>query len=281
MLEQGLYENIRAAYSFICHNYTGPDNEIFLIGFSRGAFTARCIAQFIHDVGLLTKESLLYLLPLFDAWKDSMTGEMKESRDTKSIFEMAGLESPVILERQEQLHLNVRITACAVWDTVSALGLPMLGGLPQPAPRKLKFVNSELCPNIENAFQALALHEHRRPFRPIPWSAPKGTHQKLKQCWFLGFHGDVGGSGNAPALSHLSLVWMMAQLRPFLNFKISNLWTLVRGIEKPFGGWASHQRTIHKELDVPGLLNVRWRWETFGKSATGKTNDGHCSSCSH
>lgn len=61
---QGLSENIRNAYSFIANNYSEGD-EIFLFGFSRGAFTARSVAGFIDGVGLLTKAGLPYLAEVF------------------------------------------------------------------------------------------------------------------------------------------------------------------------------------------------------------------------
>ncbi|KAK0127424.1 hypothetical protein ONS96_006965 [Cadophora gregata f. sp. sojae] len=67
-LGKGLSRSIRAAYSFICLNWSSCKDEIVLIGFSRGAFTVRCVAQFINDVGLLTKSGLRHLPKLFRAW---------------------------------------------------------------------------------------------------------------------------------------------------------------------------------------------------------------------
>lgn len=65
----GLSKGIRAAYSFISLNWSGPEDEIVLIGFSRGAFTVRCVAQFIQEVGLLTKSGLRHLPKLFQIWR--------------------------------------------------------------------------------------------------------------------------------------------------------------------------------------------------------------------
>jgi hypothetical protein len=122
----------------------------------------------------------------------------------------------------------IKITACAVWDTVSSLGLPVL------PTRRLDFVNSDLCGNIEYAFQALSLHEHRRDFRPVVWNGRRDQHNqkgtagsgtKLKQCWFLGYHGHVGGGGEEEqdVFSHFTLVWMMAQLADLIRFDASKL----------------------------------------------------------
>lgn len=61
---EGLSHNIREAYAFLAHNYSDGD-EIFLLGFSRGAFTARTIAGLIGNMGLLTKEGLPFLPIVF------------------------------------------------------------------------------------------------------------------------------------------------------------------------------------------------------------------------
>ncbi|KAK5007097.1 hypothetical protein LTR28_005689 [Elasticomyces elasticus] len=60
----GLAEIVREGYEFISTNYV-PGDEIFLIGFSRGAFTARSIAGLIGEVGVLTKSGLPYLSEIF------------------------------------------------------------------------------------------------------------------------------------------------------------------------------------------------------------------------
>lgn len=157
-------------------------------------------------MGLLTKAGLLHLIPLFKSW-------------VKSDFE----EFKTILTKDNVLRGEIRIKACAVWDTVGSIGKPRIAIFSQPGPKHLEFVNSELCPNIDNAFQALALHEHRRPFRPILWQSAPAT-QNLKQCWFLGFHGDVGGGRTDGALAHFPLVWMIDQLKDFLDFDVKSLW---------------------------------------------------------
>ena len=73
---EGLAENIREAYNFIANNYHRGD-EIFLIGFSRGAFTARTVAGFIDCIGLLTKEGLPYLPEIFEDWEHRMNPNYK------------------------------------------------------------------------------------------------------------------------------------------------------------------------------------------------------------
>lgn len=60
----GISENIREAYAFLCANYVNGD-DIVLLGFSRGAFTARSIGGMISDLGLLTREGMEYFYPIF------------------------------------------------------------------------------------------------------------------------------------------------------------------------------------------------------------------------
>ncbi|KAI0889563.1 uncharacterized protein GGS22DRAFT_148610 [Annulohypoxylon maeteangense] len=254
---RGLYENICEAYSFLCHNYSHEDDEIFLVGFSRGAFTVRCVAEFLNDVGLLEKRGMMNVLEVFKLWEvkikvHSLCGWGRRLKPSPAELLQQKIND---LEGKGALRRNIKVKACAVWDTVSSLGIPMPWFIPQPGPRKLKFVNSHLCPNIEHAFQALALHERRRHFLPIVWKlAPEAQHNTekiipdrigqdtgdigadvrrhqaaqpggtvLKQCWFLGCHGDVGGGNQEAGLSHISLIWMLSQLNPFLSIGIENL----------------------------------------------------------
>ncbi len=73
----GLAENIREAYSFIAHNYA-PGDEIFLLGFSRGAFTARSIAGLIGTIGLLTKIGLVDFYAIFKDYENAWNKHYKD-----------------------------------------------------------------------------------------------------------------------------------------------------------------------------------------------------------
>jgi uncharacterized protein (DUF2235 family) len=53
----GVDDNIRSAYQFIAQNFV-PGDEIYLFGFSRGAFTARSLAGLITPCGILFRHSL-------------------------------------------------------------------------------------------------------------------------------------------------------------------------------------------------------------------------------
>jgi uncharacterized protein (DUF2235 family) len=63
---QGLDENIRLAYEWLVENYNDGD-EIFIFGFSRGAFTARSLAGLVAFEGILKAGSPVGLTELLTA----------------------------------------------------------------------------------------------------------------------------------------------------------------------------------------------------------------------
>ena len=73
----GIAEHIREAYSYICANYVDGD-EIILIGFSRGAFTARSVAGMIGDLGLLNRDGMEYYYPIFKDMENWRTPGYKD-----------------------------------------------------------------------------------------------------------------------------------------------------------------------------------------------------------
>ncbi|KAH8588897.1 hypothetical protein B0O99DRAFT_677108 [Bisporella sp. PMI_857] len=232
MTGRGLSKAIREAYSFICLNWSSKADEIVLIGFSRGAFTVRCVAEFMDKVGLLTKSGLRHLPSLFKMWKHLKNGEdSKESEDLekrcKTFLEWGELR------RGEK---EVQIEACAVWDTVSAVAFPMPAHVPQTSRRRYRTVGESIPKNIKLAIQALALDETRRHFKPMVWDERKKLeHQKLIQCWFAGNHADVGGGNKDMTLANISLAWMIGQLTDKIHFDQNNLWaiTTTRSWSKP------------------------------------------------
>jgi hypothetical protein len=192
-IKTGIENNIREAYSFLCLNYRNDEDEIILIGFSRGAFTVRALAFLINQVGLLKREGIRFLHDVFEAWSEqSCKNDLLDS----------------VMEKVEWLklrHYPVKIQACAVWDTVAALGRG-----------RLDFVDETIPACVEQTIHALALNEERSQFEPLLFHRDKG--QSLKQCWFLGSHSDVGGGNKKLGLANISLAWMMAQLKDLVYF---------------------------------------------------------------
>jgi Uncharacterized alpha/beta hydrolase domain (DUF2235) len=191
----GLSEHIREAYAFIANNYRQPTHndpapdEIFLLGFSRGAFTARSIAGFIGYVGLLTSKGMDYFYEIFKDYENAGLGSRYKSpfpnipfKGKPSMGDPAGkkLYQDKLVERG-LTRLNIPIKVVGVWDTVGSLGIPTISWidklhLPFPSNKELLFYDTKLDNmDIEYAFQALALDEMRWSFPPAVWELPPGS----------------------------------------------------------------------------------------------------------
>ncbi|KAL9616599.1 MAG: hypothetical protein Q9160_008544 [Pyrenula sp. 1 TL-2023] len=214
---RGISFNVRNVYTFICLNFSHPDDEIYLVGFSRGAYTVRCVASFISSIGLLTKDGLVHLHSLYKHWHKNWASLAGDKWPLQP-------GNPVIrLQAHGMLRRPIKVEACAVWDTVSALGIPIPFGLPSITYDKLVFVEKTIPKGLKNAFQALALNESRKDFRPVLWpEASSSTKCNIRQCWFLGSHSDVGGGYEDTGLANMTLIWMMGQLRAHTNLGISD-----------------------------------------------------------
>ena len=105
----GLSHNIRDAYAFVCNNYMAGD-EIFLFGFSRGAYTARSIGGLIGYAGLLGKQDLDRFFELWDGYKEP------DKDDRAAALNKFPARS------------SVSIKVIGVWDTVGSLGIPSRSG---------------------------------------------------------------------------------------------------------------------------------------------------------
>ncbi|KAI9741729.1 MAG: hypothetical protein M1834_000115 [Cirrosporium novae-zelandiae] len=236
----GLSEHIREAYSFLADNWS-PGDEIYLIGFSRGAFTARSIAAFIEAVGLLTPMGMLSFYPVFDDWVHQEMTNYKSPFPDLPFSDRPCVKDTTYMQTLSDLGLsrpNIPIKAIGVFDTVGALGIPSLGIFPQRVSKDYVFVNQKVPSNVEYAFQALALDEFRRPFSPSLWHVPEGEPgpKTLKQVWFPGVHTDVGGGYEDTGISDITLAWMMSQLEPFIKFHTRYLLWQNEMNEQHYGG---------------------------------------------
>lgn len=175
----------------------------------RGAFTVRCVAQFINDVGILTKSGLRHLPKLFKAWSHLNSSDSQQVQAFKDwCTEIKGWG--------ELVKETVEIKACAVWDTVKAI-----------KPSHYPAVDEIVPKNVKLAIQALALGEKRNLFSPMKWRlAADSQDQKLSQVWFAGNHSDVGGGNPDMTLANITLAWMIGQLTSQIHFSHDTLWSI-------------------------------------------------------
>lgn len=191
----GLTRNIKEAYAFLINHYE-PGDELFFFGFSRGAFTVRSLAGLIRNCGLLRKDALD---------KVDRAIEIYKSRDA---IDAPSTNESILFRRTYAVEDITQIKFIGVWDTVGALGNPLL--LNGVTTSRHSFHDYELSYSIQNAFHALAIDEKRRHFTPALWHQKpenKGT-QVLQQAWFAGVHTNVGGGYSMTGLSDLALEWM-------------------------------------------------------------------------
>jgi uncharacterized protein (DUF2235 family) len=189
----GIKKKILDVYKFLIINYDQGD-ELFFLGFSRGAYTVRSTFGLIRNSGLLARD---YAYKVEDAYA------LYRRRDSASHPD--AVESELF---RRTYSAEPRAKFIGVWDTVGALGLPV-GGLLQFINKRWSFHDMTLSSWVDNAFQALAIDEHRKPFQPSVWEQSSTANgQVLEQVWFAGVHSNIGGSYPDAGLSDLTLLWM-------------------------------------------------------------------------
>ncbi len=191
----GITKNILQCYRFIFDNYEAGDN-IFLLGFSRGATTVRSVSGFIHQFGILPRSRGDLIEKAYDLYEIEDAEKRQQKAD-----EFIG----------KHHTMWARIKFLGVWDTVAALGLPFKGVdtiLNQLPFFKHEFHNLTLSPSVENAYHALSIDDERLTFHPTLWDRNILPYQTMKQVWFCGVHTDVGGGYPEQELSDITLLWI-------------------------------------------------------------------------
>lgn len=209
----GISDNIKNAYCFIVSNYA-PGDEIFLFGFSRGAFTVRSIAGMIRNVGILKRHKRHLANEAFRRYVARSKKWHPDSEYSKKF-------------RKENTHQNETIRFLGVWDTVGALGAPfgILLGWVVGKLFNCRFHDVKLSSIIDSAYHALSIDERRWPFRPTLWklndkhlqrnaqNAATGRPPAYEEKWFPGVHSNVGGGYPNTGLSDCALEWMVDRAR--------------------------------------------------------------------
>lgn len=187
LLGYGLSENLREGYEWLAHRYREGD-EIYIFGFSRGAYNARSLAGMIRKCGLVD-----IVTPGVIADVEAMyRGDL-------------GPEDQDCVRFRSKFATEPRIRMIGVWDTVGALGIPYTVFSERG---KYKFHDTKLSRIVEHAYQALALDEHRALYDAVLWTGEQKPGQKVEQLWFIGAHANAGGGYPDDPLAKISLEWM-------------------------------------------------------------------------
>lgn len=230
----GLNAAIKDAYTALCRKYEAGD-EIFVFGFSRGAYTARSLAGMVRKCGILADPSAQNVDAAFALYRKPGP---ENHPDALHILNARRRLSPRAATSQQDLEWRrvtpwpgdgdsfhtVQIAYLGVWDTVGSLGVPapLLGPLANLWNSKYNFHDTSLSSMVKSARHAVALDERRVFYTPALWDnleasrddpgLNKGDRSETRpyqQVWFTGTHAIVGGSApRARALTGTPLEWI-------------------------------------------------------------------------
>ncbi|MGY4177664.1 uncharacterized protein (DUF2235 family) [Bradyrhizobium sp. USDA 4518] len=206
----GIDDEIIHAYTWLIENFEDGD-EIFIFGFSRGAYTARSLSGLISKCGILRLGAPLSIEQLYARYRLYVA---------PTIRSLLGNPLPTDASLEEKWLTKysrpTKIKFIGVWDTVGSMGIPTTSA--EAKVHKYRFLDTHLRLDYEYAFHALALDEHRADFDATFWTrtvktgeagAPERTLEHVEQRWFVGCHANVGGGYASDPLSQRPLVWLM------------------------------------------------------------------------
>lgn len=226
----GLTANIEAFYRMLTDVYV-PGDQVYIFGFSRGAYTARSLAGLIRNCGIpdaQTRGSIPEAMRVYRERDTRTAPDLPSPPDRPRSLRFREDFSPHIATSALDLQQRQRPGAChlyrtaylGIWDTVGALGVPAhFTRLARLFNGKYRFHDTNLSSSVAHARHAIAIDETRRTFPPVPWGnldvlngrfppAVLGDPLRYQEMWFPGVHGTVGGGGDLRGLSDATLYWV-------------------------------------------------------------------------
>jgi len=210
----GLRDNVKRGLAFLSLNWNPEEpgyevaDEIYIFGFSRGAYSARALAGVIGAIqGIPKQSSFDRLETIWDYYRKSKEERERDRADIADlIYPMPEGKKPIV-------------KCVGVWDTVGRYGIPSglwlgLGALARQATAWTRgFRDNRIGDHIEFGLHAMAIDERRRAFSPTAWVTDKEQDRSgVEQVWFAGAHSNVGGGYRRTGLSDLALIWMIARV---------------------------------------------------------------------
>jgi hypothetical protein len=216
----GLQGNVKRGLAFLSLNYEGSldsagkprkvyrndldyddGDEVYLFGFSRGAYAARALSAVVGGAGIPTQM------------------DFHELEKVWNYYRLKPKLRPELVEEVRSHAWHPRVKCIGVWDTVGSYGIPSGFG-PGALARALVswtrgFHDREFGKHIDVGLHAMAVDEKRRPFKPTMWMRRKDDaplDAAVEQVWFAGAHSNVGGGYAHCGLSDLALTWMIARV---------------------------------------------------------------------
>ncbi|CAD0220609.1 conserved hypothetical protein [Planktothrix agardhii] len=210
----GIDRIIQETYRFLCMNYNvDAQDEIYLMGFSRGAYIVRSLVGMIHKCGLLKRSKIREIPKAYQLYRD-----VKISPNHPKAQKFREENSKKIDTEKDYLQYRVPIKMLGCWDTVGKLGIPDLTPwlpIAKPWNQRYEFFDNRLSPIVENAFHAVAIDEKSKNFPlAVMERNEKNPDQIVKEVWFSGEHNCIGGGiKEYQGLSDYPLEWMINQAK--------------------------------------------------------------------
>lgn len=234
-----------------------PGMKVGFFGFSRGAYTVRCLGGVLATCGIARADKGV---PISKGKK----GAGAKRRRAIAEAAVAAYKIKDKAERQEagadfsvkHACAPVMPTVIGVFDTVRALGLPGIMNVVNPY--KQEFHDNELSTRIPVGLHALSIDEDRKTFAPVPWADVdadgRAAGQVVEQCWFPGVHSDIGGGyDDDDSLAALSLGWMLDRLRKLAGLDLP----MTVDLDGKVLGLAHDERTGLGIFWLPGVRSIR------------------------
>lgn len=256
----GVPSNVRRLYEFISWNWEKGD-EIYMFGFSRGAFTIRTLVGLMHNEGLVPIQVGTNVVTrpemrrnVMAAWRSYRSKTISKTpliwliwRFLAGILAFArrrlagGLAySEVTAQAATQKRVEVPIAFVGLFDTVEAYGVPLeeFRRAVDVAVWPISFRNKVLSKHVQCARHALSLDDERVTFHPLRIDLQNSEKpERIKEVWFSGVHSDVGGGYPEDDLAYVPLNWMTEQLGGRLRF--------INGMPETFAANASPYASAH------------------------------------
>lgn len=189
---RGLSDNIQEGYRWLAQKYQAQD-EIYVFGFSRGAYAARSLVGLIRKCGILNAADPSRVERAYDLYRDKDVAP----------------DDPKAVAFRASESREVRVKFIGVWDTVGALGIPASH---VPFGRgHYQWHDTDLSKIVDYAYHAVATDENREDYAVTLWTKLKPENIAVEQKWFVGAHANVGGGYDkhpADALPNHPLRWM-------------------------------------------------------------------------
>lgn len=234
----GLKRNVRELYRFLIRNYEPakegmPGDQIYILGFSRGAYTARMLAELISVCGIINPEGKNdatldnAIREAFEIFRCTFLSKIDRTlvleKGVRRLRNIEAIEAEQFIadncypvDNNGDAEHNYLIRFLGVWDTVPAYGFPVqeLADLWNNYIYPYKFDNRKLNPRVGRAVHALAVDDARKTFCPMLFdelTADGVPDNRIEQVWFPGMHANIGGGYPKDGLAYISLDWMMSR----------------------------------------------------------------------